>query len=659
MKDTSGSEIRLTVSLHPVSPSIPSLTDEELSIYRSFHHKVFTDILSITPPVLKPDFDKATKDYIIVPVTINSPDGVCVEEIAIDFDCAGKIVSYYANGEKVKPSKPYTRESLNDCLVTPAHRDSTTPSGLQEVFRVEVDESMSPVSPFRYEKFSNFVEFFKTKYNYEILDLEQPALICNRVNTTFLKLFTSRYLNHEPVMKKTDVTMFPELVHLLPVSASFWRVLRCLPAMLWRAESLLLANELAVSIREGKKIGCESFDTCLLTDTSVRGYADSGHGKLPSRRLKYLNDTVPEVTPLRDRGCDYFSRGPDNGLILQALTPKGANDSINLERLELLGDSFLKLVTSAYLYNTRPADHEGKLSEARSRRVSNVNLFVLGKKKCLTGTILSTDFNTGGEKGQERVRWIPPGYAAASEGSEERYSHHILTDKSVADTVEGLIGAHTVAGGLEGGIAFLKWMGLKIKKLNEHRLEGSSSNIDFSSCSLLFAGSGYVFSTHFGLPPAPSLPNTGMAIAERNRILSQVASIQRKIKYNFKNVLLLIEAMTHPSYTRNTITDCYQRLEFLGDAILDYLVTCHIYQSDASAEPGKMTELRSALVCNSRFAELAISLDLHKCLCHSSPPLFGDMRRYAEALKEKRSENLVHKFEDLSVSDDESAEVRY
>ena len=41
---------------------------------------------------------------------------------------------------------------------------------------------------------------------------------------------------------------------------------------------------------------------------------------------------------------------------------------------------------------------------------------------------------------------------------------------------------------------------------------------------------------------------------------------------------LFLQAFSHASYYPNRLTDCYQRLEFLGDAVLDYLITRHLYQ---------------------------------------------------------------------------------
>lgn len=61
--------------------------------------------------------------------------------------------------------------------------------------------------------------------------------------------------------------------------------------------------------------------------------------------------------------------GPSPSVLLQALTMSNANDGINLERLETIGDSFLKYAITTYLYCAYEAVHEGKLSHLRSKQV--------------------------------------------------------------------------------------------------------------------------------------------------------------------------------------------------------------------------------------------------------------------------------------------------
>lgn len=63
--------------------------------------------------------------------------------------------------------------------------------------------------------------------------------------------------------------------------------------------------------------------------------------------------------------------GPSPALVLQSLTMSNSNDAINLERLETIGDSFLKYAITAFLYCAHPGLHEGRLSHMRSKQVRN------------------------------------------------------------------------------------------------------------------------------------------------------------------------------------------------------------------------------------------------------------------------------------------------
>lgn len=89
------------------------------------------------------------------------------------------------------------------------------------------------------------------------------------------------------------------------------------------------------------------------------------------------NSNIPKFTYHSDNNLFSFDfqpklenhPGPSPSLILQALTMSNANDGINLERLETIGDSFLKYAITTYLYCTYDNIHEGKLSHLRSKQV--------------------------------------------------------------------------------------------------------------------------------------------------------------------------------------------------------------------------------------------------------------------------------------------------
>lgn len=82
------------------------------------------------------------------------------------------------------------------------------------------------------------------------------------------------------------------------------------------------------------------------------------------------------------------------------------------------------------------------------------------------------------------------------------------------------------------------------------------------------------------------------------------------------------------------ITGSYQRLEFLGDAILDFLVTQDIYNNcKKTLKPGELTDLRSALVNNNIFAVIAIQNEYDKYLKEYSPILFATIDHFVKGVK--------------------------
>ena len=88
--------------------------------------------------------------------------------------------------------------------------------------------------------------------------------------------------------------------------------------------------------------------------------------------------------------------------------------------------------------------------------------------------------------------------------------------------------------------------------------------------------------------------------------------LEERIGYKFRNPLLLAEALTHPSVAHETQRKHFdnQRLEFLGDAILQLVVTEHLYRHFHGEAEGQLTKLRSRLVSREALKEHAIALDL-------------------------------------------------
>ena len=88
--------------------------------------------------------------------------------------------------------------------------------------------------------------------------------------------------------------------------------------------------------------------------------------------------------------------------------------------------------------------------------------------------------------------------------------------------------------------------------------------------------------------------------------------LEERIGYKFRNSLLLAEALTHPSLGHETQRYHFdnQRLEFLGDAVLQLVVTEYLFQHFGAEAEGQLTKLRSRLVSREALKTHAAALDL-------------------------------------------------
>lgn len=82
-----------------------------------------------------------------------------------------------------------------------------------------------------------------------------------------------------------------------------------------------------------------------------------------------------------------------------------------------------------------------------------------------------------------------------------------------------------------------------------------------------------------------------------------------------------------------------QRLEFLGDAVLDFLITSYLYSVYPNLKPGQLTDLRSYSVNNNSFAGISVNRSFYKFILCDSTSLTQSMNKYAEFLKTPSSKN--------------------
>lgn len=78
------------------------------------------------------------------------------------------------------------------------------------------------------------------------------------------------------------------------------------------------------------------------------------------------------------------------------------------------------------------------------------------------------------------------------------------------------------------------------------------------------------------------------------------------IGYEFKNIDLLKTALTHTSYAYENKTKSYERLEYLGDSILEFISSKYLFENFEKLSEGEMTKVRAYAVCENSLYEIAI-----------------------------------------------------
>jgi len=96
-----------------------------------------------------------------------------------------------------------------------------------------------------------------------------------------------------------------------------------------------------------------------------------------------------------------------------------------------------------------------------------------------------------------------------------------------------------------------------------------------------------------------------------------LAHVQEAIGYTFTNEQLLRTALTHSSYVnecRGPAPESYERMEFLGDAVLELVVTENLYDSNEELSEGGLTKLRASIVCEESLKTITRRLHLGDAL---------------------------------------------
>ena len=637
------------------SPLNARITRQDLKTVQKFHCFLFSQVLC-EPVELRPKgSDGSTDGYFVVLMKSNGCD--------VDYDSMCHALTRHTSQQWS------TGESSKIDVDMVVSKNYMEPRQKFAVLRVRHDSS--PASPFPDKsKAKTYEGYFRKHYGKSFTTMEQPLIevkgISGRVNFLVDRKVAAK--------SKSDViALFPELCNVLPISASLLSVSLMLPSILHRVNALLLVDDVKAMVAGARDNTDESsLPSIGAGDTSdekslLCTNKDSFSSKMDVGHEDYSHDSDDDVDDFPELFSDLkklFSGKrtaavhPDSAFVLQALTTTHSKDTFNLERLEMLGDTFLKLAVSLHLYCTYREKGEGKLTQRKIRQISNLALFRAAKKTSLSGFQQSTQLArdvwcpTGCQKSTaESVVTAmevlevtpssePPEKEVDDAGKAEdqglgsrrdKAKTQEIADKSVADSMEALIGAYLICCGYTGALRFMKFLGLKV-------LPGDDKA---DICELAKNRRKGCYAEFWPQEEKNSGANQSQDIRDMlSRMVSGLGNFENAIDYNFNSKSYLVEALTHASYQGNRITPCYQRLEFLGDALLDFLVTQHIYFRQENLSPGELTDIRQALVNNNIFAAIAVKYEYNKYLKQMSPELFKSIENFITTLEDEKEENI-------------------
>ncbi|KAG0486561.1 hypothetical protein HPP92_008656 [Vanilla planifolia] len=145
----------------------------------------------------------------------------------------------------------------------------------------------------------------------------------------------------------------------------------------------------------------------------------------------------------------------------------------------------------------------------------------------------------------------------------------------------------------------------------------------------------------FSAPVSGTLPLASFsALAEPCTVAKEMKDALEKVQiivgYSFHNLSLLEEALTHSSYAGRK---SYQRLEFVGDAVLNLAFTNFVFLTNGSVGPGALSVLRAANISTEKLARVAIRHDFYRYLRRNCPKLDCMVKEFADAVSKEREDD--------------------
>ncbi len=486
----------------------------------------------------------------------------------------------------------------------------------------------------------------------------QPIIHCHRMTTNLDFLHTN--IVGEVQEGYTIHSLLPQFCGLHPWTIGVLMEMKWIPTICYMLESRFVSRDFGAKWFGGmwkSALKMESWPVteCIPEDfrpiaTPVTPIAldalESPKNAAIPEVIQQPPKPSPETPSVHIDALDMVS-----SLMNEALTTPSAALGYNYETLETVGDTMLKMVTSIFLYCVRPAWSDGTLSRARQSMIQNCTLVkygrVMGNGMYMNGSVFSRRawwpprWQLGEGIHPDDLPWETVPDVPTSHGISKFAQQWIKTtrigNKMLADSVESVVGAIGMSLGMDTLMLILPVLANLVTERNElASLEDTFSPKDFHLLKELTECWGNFSYPTVKMPwtfedsdPLEILvPHVPLGQWEWNML----SSVQAAIGYTFCRPEILVSALVHSTYTgytqtafkggigslgRDWVSPCpvtYERLEFLGDAILDHVIMQYWIEKYPTLPPQQLTHLRAASVNNHFLVLVAVELGLHRWL---------------------------------------------
>ena len=286
----------------------------------------------------------------------------------------------------------------------------------------------------------------------------------------------------------------------------------------------------------------------------------------------------------------------------------------NYERLEFIGDTFLKTATTISTFIQNPNANEFEFHVKRMLMLCNQNLFDVALELKTYEYIRSTAFS--------RRLWYPEGLTLlVGKGAgtlKEESIKHGLGEKTIADVSEAMIGA-----------AFM----------THHKLDSwqpSDWKDAVKAVTKLVGSADHTMMEWADYVTAYDIPAYQIGeVSASQKDLAEKVELEHAYHFNYPK--LVRSAFIHPSEPLHyEKVPNYERLEFLGDALLDMASITHLFFRFPDKDPQWLTEHKMAMVSNKFLGAVCVNMGFHRHLRHSNGMLRHQIQEYVTDLTEAK-----------------------